>query len=400
MDLKSDFSFWPIQNGLVASYPGLDQDLSCDVAIVGGGVTGALVAYHLVTAGVDTVLLDKRDIGTGSTSASTGLLQYEVDVPLTKLIKQIGKRDAERSYRLCGEAIEKIADLTGRLGDKCGFERKQSLYLARHAKDVPRLREEYALRRKCGIKLAFLEQPDIESKFSFSRPAALYSEQGGQIDPHRLTHALLRSTCQRGLRVFDRTKMSRLVLSPHRVTLMTDRGYRIQARCLILAAGYEAQLYLKQETGLLKSTYALVSEPVDSFSGWHQRCLIWESATPYLYLRTTDDCRVIIGGEDEDFYSPKRRDELIGRKTTALVSKFRRMFPQIELEVAYSWAGTFAETKDGLAYIGTTRELPGTYLAMGYGGNGITYSVIAAEIIRDDILGRPSPDARLFRLDR
>jgi glycine/D-amino acid oxidase-like deaminating enzyme len=400
MDLKSDFSFWPIQNGLVASYPGLDRDLICEVVIVGGGITGALIAYHLCAAGIETVLLDKRNIGTGSTSASTGLLQYELDMPLSQLVAQIGKKDAERSYRLCGDAIEKIARLTEELEDDCGFERKRSLFLARHPRDIPRLRSEYALRRQCGIRLAFLNRAEIESRFSFSRPAALYSEQGGQIDPHRLTHALLKAGCYRGLKVFDRTKMNRFVLSPNRMTLMTNRGCRIQARRLVLAAGYEAQLYLEQRIGKLKSTYALISEPVQSFPGWHQRCLIWERATPYLYLRTTQDSRIIVGGEDEDFYSPERRDALIEQKTKVLVRKFQRMFPQIKLEVAYSWAGTFAETKDGLAYIGTTRELPLTYLAMGYGGNGITFSVIAAEIIRDDFLGRPCADARIFGFDR
>ena len=170
MDLKSDSSFWPIQNGLIASYPGLDRDLNCEVAIVGGGITGALIAYYLSKAGVDTVLMEKRDIGTGSTSASTGLLQYEVDVPLHNLIEQIGRKDAKRSYHLCGEAIEKIARLTEELKDDCGFERKRSLFLARRPNDVSPLRSEYAARRKCGIELAFLKRAEIETKFSFSRP--------------------------------------------------------------------------------------------------------------------------------------------------------------------------------------------------------------------------------------
>jgi glycine/D-amino acid oxidase-like deaminating enzyme len=76
------------------------------------------------------------------------------------------------------------------------------------------------------------------------------------------------------------------------------------------------------------------------------------------------------------------------------------MFPGTELEVAYSWAGTFGSTKDGLAYIGQTAEWPHAYFALGYGGNGITYSVVAAEIIRDHFLGRPNPDADIFRFDR
>lgn len=76
------------------------------------------------------------------------------------------------------------------------------------------------------------------------------------------------------------------------------------------------------------------------------------------------------------------------------------MFPDTPFEVAYSWAGTFGETKDGLAYIGSPAERPDAYFALGYGGNGITMSMIAARIITDLYLGRPNPDARLFRFDR
>jgi glycine/D-amino acid oxidase-like deaminating enzyme len=71
-----------------------------------------------------------------------------------------------------------------------------------------------------------------------------------------------------------------------------------------------------------------------------------------------------------------------------------------EFEVAYRWAGTFGETKDGLPYIGQIRQIPRCYFVLGFGGNGITYSVIAAKIIRDALLNRPNADARLFRFDR
>src|SRR4051794_17235562 len=103
MDLVSAYPFSFVRNGLIKSYPRLDRDCRCDVVIVGGGITGALIAYYLSHAGLDTVLVDKRDIGTGSTCASTGFLQYEVDVPLTELVQRVGEPRAVRSYTLCLE---------------------------------------------------------------------------------------------------------------------------------------------------------------------------------------------------------------------------------------------------------------------------------------------------------
>ena len=102
MNLTSSHPFWSVNNGLPANYASLQRNVSCDAVVIGGGITGALVAVHLAEAGVKTLVLDKRDIGTGSTSASTALLQYEIDVPLRDLIKQVGSVAATRSYQLWG----------------------------------------------------------------------------------------------------------------------------------------------------------------------------------------------------------------------------------------------------------------------------------------------------------
>src|SRR5689334_11653171 len=124
MDLKSGTPFWPIKNGLLATYPALDRHLACDVAIVGGGISGALAADQLAQAGVDVVVIEKRDVGYGSSSASTALLQYELDTHLCDLIDMLGERDAVRSYQVCLEALGTLERLVAGLGDDCGFERK------------------------------------------------------------------------------------------------------------------------------------------------------------------------------------------------------------------------------------------------------------------------------------
>ena len=203
-----------------------------------------------------------------------------------------------------------------------------------------------------------------------------------------------------GARIFDRTLVDKYDARPNGVRLQTDRGCKICASHAVFATGYEAQEFLPKRVVKLKSTYALASEPLTEFPGWWERCLIWETARPYLYLRTTSDSRAFVGGEDDPFRNPARRDNLVRKRTDQLAIRFGEMFPAIELEVAYRWAGTFGETKDGLAYIGQIRQMPRCYFALGFGGNGITYSIIAAEIIRDALLRRPNTHARLFRFDR
>src|SRR5204863_3626562 len=130
MDLRSGFPYSLLQYGIIASYPSLQQNIATDVAIIGGGISGALTAWYLSQAGFDVVVVDRRHIGMGSTAASTSLLQYEIDVPLYELINKIGEKNATRSYHLCREAIHIMASLAHKLRVKDGFRTKSSFQFA------------------------------------------------------------------------------------------------------------------------------------------------------------------------------------------------------------------------------------------------------------------------------
>ncbi|WP_339485421.1 NAD(P)/FAD-dependent oxidoreductase [Pseudomonas sp. EL_65y_Pfl2_R95] len=399
MDLRSGHCFWPIKSGLVRTYPSLSQSLDCDVLVIGAGITGALVADHLAQQGLKIVVLDRRDVGRGSTSASTAMLQYEIDMHLSELITRIGKAPAQRAYQLCSDAIDTLADITQQLPD-CGFSRQTSFYFASSADDVESLEQEYQARKEAGFDIELWRQKDIEARFNFSAPCGLYSKQGAQVDPFLLTHALLQRAADNGAQIFDRTQVGKIEQAEQGVTAFTQRGYQVRAQKVVFACGYEAQSFLEEKVVDLNSTFAFITEPVTTFEGWHEQCLLWESARPYTYMRTTSDNRIIIGGADEAFKNSELRDAVLPVKRAALSKKLAELMPKIPFEIAYAWAGTFGETKDGLAYIGETAEFPNAYFALGYGGNGITYSVVAAQIIADLYQGKPNADAEIFRFGR
>lgn len=189
----------------------------------GGGGTS------LVEAGAETLLSDKRDIRTGSTSASTALLQYESDVPLRELIKKVGLAGTRRSYQLCLESIGKLGGLAARSMSDCDFERKPSLFLARHQQEIPELPEEFQLRQGMDIELEFYDAAAVRKRFPFSRSAALFSQDGAQVDPQRLTHGLLAAGQRAGLEVCDRTEMNRLEQTRRGVRITTKNGFVITA---------------------------------------------------------------------------------------------------------------------------------------------------------------------------
>jgi glycine/D-amino acid oxidase-like deaminating enzyme len=403
MDLKSGELYWPRLAGeRTEHFEPPDRDRQCDVAVIGGGVTGALSAYHLARAGARVVVLDRRAIGGGSTSASTGLLQYEIDTPLYRLIDLVGADHARRAYRRCVTCLDDFRLLVSQLDDDCALTDRPSLYLGCDPGDTDELRRERDERRAIGIDVELLVHDELRRTLGMDRPAALWSRRAMEVDPYRLTMSLMRGATRAGAQVFADTTVKTYDADDGGVTLTTDRGPRVRASRVVFATGYETPEFLDKDICRLRSTYAIVSQPLPQLDGaWPQRCLIWESGDPYFYARTATDNRAMIGGEDVDTADPRNRDALIDQKARTLSEKFQALIPPLgPIEPEFRWAGTFAQTKDGLPYIGTTSQFPRGYFALGYGGNGITFSLIAAQIIRDLFTGRHNADADLFRFDR
>ena len=117
MDLKSGYPYWAIKNGLMYAFPRLESDTKCDVLVIGAGITGALIARSLAAEDLDVVVVEERDIAWGSTSASTALLQYEIDTHMTELAERYGESTAAKVYSACGEAISMLQTIARDIRD-------------------------------------------------------------------------------------------------------------------------------------------------------------------------------------------------------------------------------------------------------------------------------------------
>ena len=398
MNLRSDLPYWLIRNGLTAVYPGLEKDSTCDALVVGGGISGALLAHELSARGIDTILVDRRHAAFGSTSASTGLLQYEIDTPLEKLKRLVGTRHAERAYLLGVEAINRLETVAGR---DCGFARRPSLMLARNCAHYAGLRREFHARAEAGLPVEWLDAKDLKAEYGISRPGAIRSANAAEVDPYRLTHRLLLRAAAKGARIYDRTELKRYSHDNRGVQAYAAKGFQVRARRIFFATGYETQEFLPKDIVQISSTYAFVSEPVRDMSWWKDRTLLWESGEGYVYARTADDMRILVGGADDDMQDAELRDARVETKCRKLMRKFRKLVPgAVDCEAAFAWAGAFGHTKDGLAYIGAYDKFPAGYFALGYGGNGITFSQMACRILADLFEGKKNPDAAVFSFDR
>lgn len=374
----------------------LRRSVNADVVVVGGGISGAMIAQSLAEAGRKPLIVDRRrNALLGSTAASTALLQFELDTPLIKLSRSIGMRKAQRVWMASHEAVNELRTRTTRLGIHAHFKTRPSLYLAGNVLDARGLEREIALRRKIGLPSEYLDRRTLQHHFDIVRPAALLSHGNAEANPVELAAGYLRCALRQGARFHAPHDIVNLVCDRRGTTLATADGVEIRARHVVLCTGYELAKIVPDKGSTVVSTWAIATRPQPK-ALWPQKALIWEASDPYLYLRTTADGRVICGGEDEDFANTEKRDALTPAKTARLEQKLHRMFPGLDHRAVAAWTGSFGSSTNGMPTIGAIPGYPRCYAVMGYGGNGITFSMLATGLITAAILGKKHPDAPLF----
>ena len=374
------------------------DNLACDALIVGAGITGSLVAERLTRQGLNVIIVDRELPGRGSTVASTSMLLWEIDRPFRELCDAYGFERAARAYRASLDAVAGLKALVGELDIAFGMRDRNSLYLAADESSAG-LMEEHRWRSRAGLPGDFLDHRTLFDNFGIARAGAIVSPGAADADPVRLAHGLLATAMARGARLFEAEAVAfdAAGRSVH-VRLANDR--EIEARSVVLATGYVMPDIVQCSVHAVSSSWAIATVPQPQ-NIWNDGALIWEDARDYLYARTTLAGRIIIGGEDStEIVEPEARDRLIPEKSRVLAQRLAALWPRANTEAEFRWSGTFDTTADGLPLIGPVTGANGVYAAYGYGGNGITFSFLAARLIGDLMAGKASPLLHDFAVDR
>lgn len=399
LDLRTGVPVWEAYRAPRIPTQKLTRDVTCDVLVVGLGISGAMLVEALSAQGLEVIGVDRRGSMLGSTPATTALVQFEIDQPLSGLSRKIGKPGAEQAWRRSRLAVTNLRGRISELGIACDMTGTQSLYLAGNALDPGALRLEAEARSNAGIRASYLTPAVLKEKFGIDRKGAILSHDNLALDPRKLTAGFLSKSLDRKARFYAPVEVAGLTTVPTGVRAEAKDGPVISARQVVLATGYELMDIVPSDTHSVISTYAIATKPQKS-ALWPGAAFIWEASDPYLYMRATADGRVICGGEDEDFVDEAKRDSLLAAKTRTISTKLKHLFPQLDTTAEFAWTGCFGTTTTGLPYIGELPGHPGIFAVQGYGGNGITFSQIASEIIATAIAGRDDTDARLFALGR
>lgn len=365
-----------------------------DVAIVGAGIMGSILAERLSDEAHRVALLDCRPPAHGSTAASTAQIMSAMDVPLTHLAARIGEEEAVLRWRRVFEAVRELSERIDRLGLDAAMAGCPTLYLEGNVLDAQGLMAEAQLRARNGLPSAYLDAADVAQRFGVAARAGIVSEGGYEIDPVRLTHALLRRAREHGASVTFPADVEALHPGEDAVDVETTDGRHLHARHVILASGYErARLFLPAQFSLL-STFVIATPP-GTAPLWRENAMIWEAADPYLYVRTDKEGRIIAGGEDVESCDAIRRDELLPSKAGTIAAQLEALVGT-RITIERSWAATFGFSPDGLPAIGRAASMDRVWLSAGFGGNGIAFAALAAELLSGVLAGRPDPDLAAF----
>lgn len=396
--LRSGRTVWAEYGGLSTTTTVLRRDAYADVVIVGAGISGALMAHSLIARGLDVALLERQPAPLrGSTMASTALLQFELDVPLSVLIDRVGERTARRAWQRSWRGVQSLRRLVANERIRCSWRNCSSLYLAGSAYGSRALRTEHAARAVAGLPGHVVSSSALAGRYGITRAAAILSTGAASANPAQLTAGLLRRGISRGLRVYTSADVQEVSTDRDRVVLGVVDGPVVVAGFAVFCTGYEAPTALPMQDERLKSTWAMATAPLKRVPAWLRRTIVWEASDPYLYLRSTPDGRLIAGGEDEKTAGRHLDVAAMAEKAKRISAKVQALLPALSFRVTHRWAGVFGESSTGLPTIDAIPGIRRCYAVAGYGGNGITFSMIAAEIIAAAITGRADEDARLFR---
>lgn len=395
-DLRTGRSLWADSPGLGVPVRPLKQAVSADVAIVGAGISGAFMAHELARDH-SVVVLDRRPPLMGSTIASTALLQWEIDLPLTVLAERIGMAKAHRAYARSRGAVDALKRIVMAGGIRCGLQDKDTLYLAGDAHGHRALETEVGARAAMGLESQYISPADLRDRFGIERTGAILSRGSASGDPARLAAGLLRRAAAWGAGIHSPVEVTEAVSDPEGVTLLTDTGHAVRAKHVVFCCGYEFPKGVPTPGAKVISTWALATKPRTPCPPWLRDTLVWEASDPYLYLRMGGDGRLIVGGEDEASPDAHADPAKLKRKSAVIADKLKRLLPEVEFEIDYVWAGAFGESSTGLPQIAPVPDMDHCWAVMGFGGNGITYSVIASQVVSAAIRERPDPDADLYR---
>jgi len=403
--VNKDVPVWVQRGRALRQYPWMDGDVSADVCVIGGGVTGALCALRLIREGRSVVLITRSPVGRGMTSLLMPCSLCDCGQGLRALSRRIGREAAVRLLQLTGQAAQELRQLCSELPGGSGFALRDCVVYADSDTEADQLRREYGEYRRAGFDCSALDRAAFGSAFAFPAAGALVIRDGAaELDPYMLAQLAAAQAADCGAIIFENTKAERIAAGEDgRVNVYTSTHRRISAGKAVIAAGRACGELLGGITRG-RTRYITASRPVKAFRGWPGRCVVRSEGQPGLICATSPDDRVFVSCEASaaDDGTQRLRGALHipaahAKRYGELEAAAQYLFPETGIRgYEAGWFYRTLRTADGLPVVGTVQGQPGCLFAVSGGEGGVLLSVLISRLIADELCGRQHRETEMF----
>jgi gamma-glutamylputrescine oxidase len=384
LSLPPAASYYALDNAWATRTP-LRGEVTCDVAVLGGGIAGCSAALHLAKRGYKVALLEARRVGYGASGRSGGQTIFGLAVSQQKLEREVGRDDARRLFDLSIEALDLTQSLIWEYAIDCDY-RPNHVHVAvkpRHVRELTQwaaeLRADY---RYSSIQL--LNRDELQGHVHSDRYlGGLLDPRSGHLQPLKYTQGLARAAESQGVIIYENSEVLRYE-DGGEVRVHTAEG---SVRCahLILCGnayiGAVAPALSRRILGV--GTYIIATEPLGEERA---RSLLPSNAAVadinwiLDYFRRSRDHRLLFGGRVS--YSSVQPPRLAESMRQRMV----RVFPSLsDVKVANAWGGYLDITMSRAPDFG--RLAPNVYYLQGFSGHGVALAGLAGELASEAIAG-------------
>ena len=387
----------------VPVYPRQRGAMQTDVAIVGGGFTGCIMAYAFAAAGVKVVLLEADRIGRGNTGAAGGLIADEPGISFADLQKLVGPRNAKRSWQVWRRAALDCTALLRRLDVKCDLEPRDTITVAASPEQVAALKREQKARRDAGFDASLLSAAAVKSEVGVPAEIALRAKDTATLDPYRACLGLAAAAAGRGALLFERSPVKKMTFTRKDVTVITAGG-SIRANRVVIATNAPTPLFKALVRHFwFRTAYFALTEPVPARVRQQlgrRTAVLRDSSTPPHIVRWIDD-RLLISGADAETAAERLQEKTVVQRTGQLMYELSTMYPDISgIQPAFGWSADYALTANGLPSLGPHRNFPHHLFALGDASHSLTGAYLASRVLLRHHFEEMDPIDQVFAFRR
>ena len=363
---------------------------SCDVAVIGGGLTGCSAALALAKKGARVILLEAETIGHAASGRNGGMCNNGFAQDYAMMSAKLGKDVANRLYRAFDAGVDTVERLVTEEKIDCNFARVGKIKLAAKPEHYDKLaRAQELLAANVDADTAMVSRADLASEVGSDRyhGGLIYRKSAG-MHVGRFVRGLAEAAARHGVEMHERTPMTGHRPAPgggHQID--TPKG-RLVAKQVLLASGtsHTGPLGWIRRRIVPVGAFLIVTEPLPTATLDRllpRRRMAVDSKSLVNYFRTTPDNRLLFGGRARFAVSNPNSDAKSG---VILRAALHDVFPELrDVGIDYCWGGMVDMTRDRLPRAGERNDI---FYSMGYSGHGTQMSTLMGTIMAEVMDGR------------